>query len=79
MSASLILISVALCAMLLVLLAFCLRERRKTLMREQQLAVDTGRDQAEDFRVSLVVFGAIIVGAMLGLISLFVVFYSHWN
>ena len=79
MSASLILISVALCAMLLVLWVFCLRERRKTLAHEVLHAADPEHDQAEDFRVSLVLFGAIIVAALLGLFSMYVIFYSRWT
>ena len=76
LDASLILIIGIFCAIMFGVLAFCIRERKRTLARR------TGgieQDQAEDARVAVVLFGAIIVGALLALITMYLVFFRQWE
>ena len=63
------------CVIMFCVLAFCLRERKHALAN--QLA-DARRDEAADNRVAVVLFGSIIVGAVLALITAYVVFFREW-
>ena len=76
LSASLILILGIFCAIMFGVLAFCLRERKRTLA-DPVSTVE--RDQAEDTRVAMVLFGSIIVGALLALITMYLVFFRQWE
>ena len=73
---SLILIIGIFCAIMFGVLAFCLRERKRTLANPVS-SVET--DQAEDARVAVVLFGSIVVGALLALITMYLVFFMHWE
>ena len=75
LSASLIAIIGIFTAIMFGVLAFCLRTRRRTLARN---AASTEQDQAEDTRVAVVLFGAIVVGAALALITMYLVFFRQW-
>ena len=75
LSASLIAIIGVFTAIMFGVLAFCLRTRRLTLARN---AASTEQDQAEDTRVAVVLFGAIVVGAALALITMYLVFFRQW-
>ena len=73
---SLILIAGIFCLIMFGILAFCLRERKHTL---NKLVSSTESDQAEDSRVAIVLFGSIIVGAVLALITMYLVFFRQWE
>ena len=75
LSASVIAIIGVFTAIMFGVLAFCLRTRRRTLARN---AASTEQDQAEDTRVAVVLFGAIVVGAALALITMYLVFFRQW-
>ena len=90
---SLIFIFVAFCMLMAGVLAFCLRERRKIdglenlqqkgdhrkagAMITQQFTANP-QDTADDNRVAIVLFGTIIGGAALALISGYLVFFRDW-
>ena len=76
LDASLILIIGIFCAIMFGVLAFCIRERKRTLARRTS---GIEQDQAEDARVAVVLFGAIIVGALLALITMYLVFFRQWE
>ena len=57
-------------------LAFCLRERRRALANQ---GIDARRDEDADNRIAIVLFGGIIGGAVLALITAYVVFFRQWN
>lgn len=57
-------------------LAFCLRERKRALASE---IIDARRDEQADNRVAALLFGAIFVGALLALITAYLVFFREWN
>ena len=64
------------CTIMFGVLAFCLRERKRAL---SSLVADARRDEAADNRVAVTLFGAIIAGAVLALITAYVVFFRDWN
>ena len=72
---SLILIAGIFCAIMFGILAFCLHERKQTL---KKVVSSAKSDQAEDSRVAIVLFGSIIVGAVLALITMYLVFFRQW-
>ena len=90
---SLIFIFVAFCMLMAGVLAFCLRERRKidglenlrqegqhrkaSAMIAQQFTANP-QDTADDNRVAIVLFGTIIGGAALALITGYLVFFRDW-
>ena len=76
LSISLILIIGIFCAIMFAVLGFCLRERKRTLT-DHVGSVES--DQAGDARVAVVLFGAIIVGAVLALITMYLVFFRQWE
>ena len=63
------------CTIMFGVLAFCLRERKRALANQ---AIDARRDEAADNRVAVTLFGAIIAGAVLALITAYVVFFRDW-
>lgn len=75
LSTSLIVIIGLFSAIMFGVLAFCLRTRQRTLARN---APSIEQDQAEDARVAVVLFGAIVVGAVLALITMYLVFFKQW-
>jgi uncharacterized membrane protein len=75
LSASLIAIIGIFTAIMFGVLAFCIGTRKRTLARN---ASDAEQDQAEDTRVAAVLFGAIVVGAVLALITMYLVFFRQW-
>ena len=76
LSVSLFLIIGIFCAIMFGVLGFCLRERKRTLANQVS---SVEKDQAEDARVAVVLFGAIIVGALLALITMYLVFFRQWE
>lgn len=76
MTPSLIAILLAFFAIMVGVLVFCLRERKRVLLVR---IVDPRRDEDDDNRVAVVIFGAIIVGAMLALVTAYVVFFRQWS
>lgn len=76
MTPSLIAILLAFFAIMVGVLVFCLRERKRALL---QRIVNPRRDEEDDNRVAVVIFGAIIVGAMLALVTAYVVFFRQWS
>lgn len=76
MTPSLIAILLAFFAIMVGVLVFCLRERKRALL---QRIVNRSRDEDDDNRVAVVIFGAIIVGAMLALVTAYVVFFRQWS
>ena len=94
LSFSLMLVFLVFCLLMAGVLAFCLRERRKIdglddhrecatlesttteIMTEQFTA--NPQNIADDNRVAIVLFGSIIGGAMLALITGYLVFFRDW-
>ncbi len=76
LSTSLILIIGIFSAIMFGVLAFCLQMRKRTLARQ---AINLAQDHVEDTRVAIVLFGAIIVGAALALITMYLVFFRQWE
>jgi heme/copper-type cytochrome/quinol oxidase subunit 2 len=76
LDASLIAIIGVFCAIMFGVLGFCLRERRRARANRSG---NTDVDHAQDTRVAIVLFGAIIVGAVLALITMYLVFFRQWE
>jgi hypothetical protein len=87
---SLIGVFLAFCILMAGVLAFCLRERRKVDGLEQSLdgthepvnllsGPSSSEDEAADNRVATVLFGTIILGALLALITGYLVFFRDWG
>ena len=90
---SLIFVFIAFCLLMAGILAFCLRERRKidgldsqhhegrqqqhTEIVTEQFTANL-QDTADDNRVAIVLFGTIIGGAALALITGYLVFFRDW-
>ncbi len=83
-------IFLAFCLLMAGVLGFCLHERRKVdgigngrkfapeeIPPEDMVAGPT--DAADDKRVLTVLFGSIMMGAMLALITGYLVFFRTWN
>jgi hypothetical protein len=87
---SLLGVFLAFCIMMGGVLAFCLRERRKVDGLEQSLdgthepvnlqsGSHSNDDEAADNRVAMVLFGTIVGGALLALITAYLVFFRDWG
>ena len=76
LSTSLILIIAIFSAIMFGVLAFCLQMRKRTLARQGN---NTAQDHVEDKRVAIVLFGAIIIGAVLALMTMYLVFFRQWE
>ena len=57
-------------------LPICLRERKRALASK---IFDARRDEEADNRVAVLLFGAIFVGALLALITAYLVFFREWD
>lgn len=87
----LLMVFLAFCLLMGGVLAFCLHERRKIdgLGRNgvRRTADDTPikdliagpTDEADDNRVAMVLFGTIVIGALLALITGYLVFFRTWS
>jgi hypothetical protein len=88
---SLLVVFLLFCLLMAGVLAFCLRERRKidgignpakrdayTGDIRPQDHVVSPNDAEQDSRVAIVLFGSIIVGALLALITAYLVFGRKW-
>ena len=75
MTESLIVILLVFVGIMFGVLGFCLRERKRALANQ---AVDARRDEQADNRVAMVLFGGILVGAVLALITAYVVFFRTY-
>lgn len=75
MTESLIVILLVFVGIMFGVLGFCLRERKRALANQ---AVDARRDEQADNRVAMVLFGGILVGALLALITAYVVFFRTY-
>ena len=75
MTESLIIILLVFVGIMFGVLGFCLRERKRALANQ---AVDARRDEQADNRVAMVLFGGILVGALLALITAYVVFFRTY-
>jgi ammonia channel protein AmtB len=78
---SLSLIFIAFCIIMGYVLMFCIRERRMVDSLEPTMAIPMTAEEIEreDSRIVIVLFGAIIVGAALALITGYLVFFSRWS
>lgn len=76
LDASLIAIIGIFCAIMFGVLGFCLRERKSARANRTN---NIERDYAQDTRVAIVLFGAIIAGAVLALITMYLVFFRQWE
>ncbi len=89
--ACLILVFLAFCLLMAGVLAFCIRERRKVDSIGNPRCADpiTGEihphhhvasstDAKDDERVAIFLFGSIIVGALLALMTGYLVFFVEW-
>lgn len=74
MDAALIAILLAFFSIMVAVLGFCLRARRQALSAQRENA-RPGRDQADDQRVALVLFGGIASGAALALLTAYLMFF----
>jgi hypothetical protein len=94
LSISLFGVFLAFCVLMGGVLAFCLRERRKIdgLDSLANVPIDPRQepthrasgpgsveDETADNRVALVLFGTIIIGALLALITAYLVFFRDWG
>jgi hypothetical protein len=79
--ASLAAVFAAFCVIMGAVLMFCIRERRMVdgLEANNQLPMTAEAIEAEDSRIVKVLFGAIIAGALLALITGYLVFFRTWN
>ena len=75
MTESLIVILLVFVGIMFGVLGFCLRERKRALANQ---TVDARRDEQADNRVAVVLFGGILVGAVLALITAYVVFFRTY-
>jgi hypothetical protein len=93
LSLSLFGVFLAFCLLMGGVLAFCLRERRKidSLGNLDNVPIDarqeplhrvsgpgSAEDETADNRVAMVLFGTIIIGALLALITAYLVFFRDW-
>lgn len=91
LAASLMLVFLAFCLLMAGVLAFCIRERRKVDGIDSPAHADpiTGEihphhhvvsstDADDDERVAVILFGSIIAGALLALITGYLVFFREW-
>ena len=69
----------AFCTIMGGVLMFCIRERRLVDGLKRPSPLTPEAIQTEDSRVVLVLFGAIIAGAALALITGYLVFFCEWN
>ena len=69
----------AFCTIMGGVLMFCIRERRLVDGLKRPAPLTPAAIQTEDSRVVLVLFGAIIAGAALALITGYLVFFREWN
>lgn len=73
---SLLLVFGVFCLIMGTVLAVCLRERKRALANQ---TIDARRDAAADTRVALILFGAMIAGVLLALITAYLVFFRQWR
>jgi len=78
---SLTIVFVAFCVIMGALLIFCIRERRMVdgLAGVNNAPMTAQAIEAEDSRIVKVLFGSIIVGALLALITGYLVFFRTWT
>ena len=76
MTGSLIAILLVFVGIMFGVLAFCLRERKRALANH---LIDAQRDNAADKRVAIILFSAMIIGALLALLTAYVVFFRQWS
>jgi hypothetical protein len=84
--ASLVLVFLVFCAIMGAVLVFCIRERRAVdglesdVYRSQTEVAefDARATEREDSRIVIVLFGSIILGALLALITGYLVFFRVW-
>lgn len=76
MTESLVVILLVFFAIMIAVLAFCLKERKRALAVHR---VDPRSDRDVDNRIVVILFGAIIAGAVLALITAYVVFFRQWT
>ena len=76
LSLSLVLVFGFFCLIMAAVLALCLRERKRAMANR---GIDAKRDEQADNRVAKALFGAIIVGALLALITAYLVFFRQWR
>jgi hypothetical protein len=77
---SLTIVFAAFCAIMAGVLMFCIKERRMVdgLNETKQAPMTTSAIEAEDNRIVIVLFGSIIAGAALALITGYLVFFRTW-
>jgi len=76
---SLIAVFAAFCAIMGGVLMFCIRERRLVDGLNAVAPLTPEAIEAEDNRLVKVLFGAIIAGAALALLTGYLVFFRQWN
>ena len=76
LSLSLVLVFGLFCVIMAAVLALCLRERKRAMANR---GIDAKRDEQADNRVAKALFGAIIIGALLALITAYLVFFRQWR
>lgn len=103
---SLLIIFLLFCVMMAGVLAFCLRERRRSSRGTQDATIDHSTngylsapspdatrpqpislhspmpnqaDEDDDQRVAMTLFGSIFLGALLAIITGYLVFFREWN
>ena len=74
LASSLLLVFFVFCLLMGGVLAFCLRERK------QNAALSTAeKDTASDNRVAVILFGAIVLGALLAITTAWLIFFRDWT
>ncbi|MCA3002671.1 MAG: hypothetical protein ACK5RJ_09340 [Burkholderiales bacterium] len=76
---SLLVVFLAFCVIMGAVLTFCIRERRLVDGLSDVAPMSAEAIENEDIRLVKVLFGAIIAGALLALITGYLVFMRDWN
>jgi hypothetical protein len=76
---SLLLVFLAFCIIMGAVLTFCIRERRMIDGLNNVPPASAEAIESEDERLVKVLFGAIVAGALLALITGYLVFIRDWN
>jgi uncharacterized integral membrane protein len=78
---SLSIVFIAFCVIMGAVLMFCIRERRMVdgLAAVKNAPTTAEAIEAEDSRIVKVLFGSIIMGALLALITGYLVFFRTWG
>jgi heme/copper-type cytochrome/quinol oxidase subunit 2 len=81
LATSLVIVFLAFCLIMGAVLMYCIRERRMIDGLDGEVTPPQSAEamESEDNRIVVVLFGAIIMGALLALITGYLVFFRTWG